>query len=70
MQASVSMRLFFGFISCMLWAGIALTGFANVHWLLYMPAVVSLFAAVTGICPSLILISKMISGKRKHTSIN
>lgn len=70
MRASVSMRLFFGFMSCMLWAGIMLTGFANVNWLLYVPAVVSLFAALTGICPSLILIQKLVAGKRKQTIIN
>ncbi|WP_431212889.1 hypothetical protein ACQ86N_45805 [Puia sp. P3] len=68
MKASASLRLFFAFLSCMLWAGIYLTGFATVSWLLYLPAAVSLFAAVTGICPSLMLIDKMVSGKQKQAS--
>ena len=68
MKASVSMRVFFFFLSCMLWAGIYLTGFATVSWLLYLPAAVSLFAAITGICPSLMLITKMVSGDQKETS--
>lgn len=68
MKASLSLRLFFAFLSCMLWAGIYLTGFTTVSWLLYLPAAVSLFAAITGICPSLMLITKMVSGDQKDKS--
>jgi ABC-type polysaccharide/polyol phosphate export permease len=50
-----SMRFFFFVSSMVLWLGIHLSGFSNVHWLLYFPAVFFLFAAVTGICPGMIL---------------
>jgi len=55
-------RLFFLVFSAIIWLGIYLTGFNTVHWFMYLPAVFSLFAAVTGICPGMI-ISKKIAGK-------
>jgi hypothetical protein len=61
-----SMRLFFTVVGSILWLGIWLTGFAQVHWLLYVPAVFFLFAAVTGICPG-IIISRMIMGENPNT---
>ncbi|WP_205514573.1 hypothetical protein [Longitalea arenae] len=70
MKASVSLRLFFAFMSCMLWTGIYFTGFTTVNWLLYLPAAVSLFAAITGICPSLLFITKLVSGKQKEIQQN
>lgn len=36
-------------------AGIFLSGYDQVHWLLYMPTVFMAFAAATGICPGLII---------------
>jgi len=42
----------------MLWLGIYFTGFDVVHWLVYIPAVMALFAFVTGICPGQIMICK------------
>jgi steroid 5-alpha reductase family enzyme len=42
----------------MLWIGIYLTGFETVHWLIYVPAVMSVFAFVSGICPGQIMICK------------
>ncbi len=54
-----SMRFFFFGSSLVIWLGIWLSGFLNVHWLLYFPAVFFIFAAVTGICPG-IIISKML----------
>jgi hypothetical protein len=68
MKATVSLRLFFAFLSCMLWIGIYFTGFTTVNWLLYLPAGVSLFAAITGICPGLLLITRLVSGKQKQVS--
>ena len=35
----------------MLWLGIYFTGFDVVHWLIYIPAVMSVFALLTGFCP-------------------
>lgn len=48
------MRLFLVFIALVLWAGIYLTGFDQVHWLLFVPPSFLTFAAVTAICPGLI----------------
>ena len=58
-----SMRFFFLFSGSVIWAGIWLTGFATVHWLLYFPAIFFYFAAITGICPG-IIISRLISGDK------
>lgn len=58
-----SMRFFFLFAGSVIWGGIALTGFSVVHWLLYIPAVFFYFAAVTGICPG-IIVSRLVFGDR------
>jgi hypothetical protein len=60
-KISNAMRFFFLLSGTLLWAGIWLTGFATVHWLLYLPAVFFVFAAITGICPGMI-ISKRLFG--------
>jgi hypothetical protein len=52
---SKAQRFFFLVSGSLLWLGIGLTGFGTAHWLLYLPAGFFLFAAVTGICPGLIL---------------
>ena len=57
------MRFFFLVSGSVIWAGIWLTGFATVHWLLYIPAVFFYFAAITGICPGIIF-SRMIFGEK------
>jgi len=44
--------------AAMLWVGIYLTGFSVVHWLIYIPATMAVFALVTGICPGQIMICK------------
>ena len=46
-------RFFLLVVACVMWAGIWLTGFDTAHWLLYLPAVFFVFAAVTGICPGM-----------------
>ena len=58
-QISKAMRFFLLVVSLVTWLGIYLTGFDTVHWVLYLPAVFFLFAAVTGICPGMIM-SKML----------
>lgn len=68
MKASKSMRVWFAFIGMMLWIGIYLTGFSSANWLLYIPAAAFVFAAITGICPSLTVISKMFSLTAKGAS--
>jgi hypothetical protein len=67
MRTSTPMRIWFAFMGIILWVGIYLTGFSNVNWLLYLPAAGFIFAAITGICPSLIAISKMFGFKGKET---
>ena len=57
-KASKQMRIWFAIFGVLLWLGIYLTGFSNIHWLLYIPAAMMIFAAVTGICPSQMLIFK------------
>jgi hypothetical protein len=56
MKASQSVRVWFAFMGTILWIGIYFTGFGNVNWLIYTPAVGFIFAATTGICPSQITI--------------
>ena len=60
-KASKSLRFFFAVAGLTVWTGIALTGFGTVHWLLYVPAGFFAFAAVTGICPGLI-VSRLLFG--------
>lgn len=54
-RSSPAARLFFLTVSLVIWLGIWLTGFDTVHWVLYIPAVFLLFAAVTGYCPGMII---------------
>jgi len=68
MTAPKSLRIWYAFMGALLWAGIWLTGFANVYWLIYLPAVAFIFSAITGICPSQVLISKMLGVKITETS--
>lgn len=54
-KASPSVRLFLLVVGLVIWGGIALTGFQQVHWLLYFPASFLVLAAVTGFCPGMII---------------
>ncbi len=63
MKASKSMRVWFAFMGIILWTGIYLMGFSNVHWLIYLPTIGFTFAAITSICPSQIGIFKMMGSK-------
>lgn len=58
-----SMRFFFLFAGSVILAGMWLTGFSVVHWLLYVPATFFYFAAITGICPG-IIVSRLIFGEK------
>ena len=58
-RASKEMKIWFAVFGVIIWLGIFLTGFSYVHWLLYVPAVALIFAAVTGICPSQLLVFKL-----------
>jgi hypothetical protein len=59
------MRIWFALFGILLWLGIYLTGFSVVHWILYLPAAGFIFAAITGICPSQIIVNKLFSSKKE-----
>ena len=63
-RASKEMKIWFAVFGVIIWLGIFLTGFSNVHWLLYVPAVALIFAAVTGICPSQLLVKNLFRSKK------
>jgi hypothetical protein len=63
-RASLEMKVWFALFGIIIWLGIYLTGFSNVHWLLYVPAVALIFAAVTGICPSQLLVFSFFRSKK------
>ena len=52
-------RMLFFTVAAILFAGIGLTGWSAVHWLLYLPAGMLVFAGLTGICPGLIVFQKI-----------
>lgn len=54
-----AIRMLFIIVALVIAAGIWLTGYDRVHWLLYLPPAFLLFAGVTGICPGYIILSKL-----------
>lgn len=52
-------RMLFLTVAILLGVGIFLSGWQQVHWLLYLPPVMLVFAGVTGICPGLIIWQKL-----------
>jgi len=52
-------RMLFLTVAVLLGAGIGLSGFNKVHWLLYVPTALLIFAGATGICPTLIVFKKI-----------
>ena len=64
LKVDKSTRFFLLVVSLVLWAGIWLTGFAQVHWLLYIPAAFLLLAAITGLCPGM-MFSRMLFGRKR-----
>lgn len=67
-KVSSAMRLFFFVTGSVVWLGIWLTGFSSAHWVLYIPGVFLYFAAITGICPGLI-ISRLIFPESKTKTV-
>jgi hypothetical protein len=65
MKSSNAMRIWFLVFAVIIFIGIYLSGFSNVHWFLYLPVIGLVFASVTGICPSQIAINKMFGSKDK-----
>lgn len=52
-------RMMYFSIAAVVFIGIMLTGFSNVHWFLYIPVVFLIFAGVTGFCPGLVFWSRI-----------
>jgi hypothetical protein len=52
-------RMLFLTIAAIVSVGIWLTGLNKVHWFLYVPVAMTLFAGATGICPGLMLWKKL-----------
>jgi len=50
-----AIRMLFLTVAGLLMLGIYLTGFDKAHWFLYVPPAMLAFAALTGICPGLML---------------
>jgi hypothetical protein len=46
-------------MAAFIWAGIYLTGFSVVNWLVYLPAAGVTMAALIGFCPSQLVINKL-----------
>jgi len=62
-KANSAFRSFVFSLACVLLLGIYLTGFNVVHWVLYIPTAAMFFAAITGICPGMIMSNKMFGKK-------
>lgn len=57
------MRAFLIVAAAIIALGIWLTGYKAVHWVLYLPPAFFLFAAITGICPGMMVMNKLFGGK-------
>lgn len=53
------MRSVFIAMAVLMWLGIFLTGFKNVSWILYLPAIGSAVAAISGVCMGATLFGKL-----------
>lgn len=52
-------RMLFIIIATVISSGIFLSGYNQVHWLLYVPVAGMLFAAASGICPGIVMLKKI-----------
>jgi len=62
-KIGMPIRAFLFIASSLIFAGIWLTGFNIAHWLLYLPAIFFMFAAISGICPGIIFMKKVFKEK-------
>lgn len=60
-KASGSVRLFFVMLASVNLIGIGLSGFNVVHWFAYALPVFLIIAAITGLCPGLLVSKKILS---------
>ena len=54
-----AIRMLFLVMAAVIAIGIWLSGFNNVHWLLYIPVIALTFAGATGICPGYMFFKKI-----------
>lgn len=66
-KMDASMKAFFLVMGLVLWAGIWLTGFEQIHWFLYLPASFFLISAITGICPGMVLFKDIFREKQQQS---
>jgi hypothetical protein len=66
-RASKEMRVWFIVFGILILLGIYLTGFSNVHWFLYIPPAGLIFAGITGICPSQLLVFSFFRSKKSQS---
>ena len=62
-KVGAPIRFFLFFVSAVLWVGIWHTGFNVASWVLYIPAVFLLLAAITGICPGMMFSNMLFKSK-------
>lgn len=60
-NASNSVRLFLFILAVIIMLGNALSGFAQIHWFAYVLPSLLLLAALTGVCPGLLVSKKLLS---------
>ena len=60
-KSDTPLRMFYLFAASMIWLGIMLTGFSEASWVFYVPGITFTIAAITGFCPSLIVIRKALN---------
>jgi len=58
-KISIPLRAFFLTSSLVSWVGLWLTGFSTAHWLLYIAPTAFLVAGISGICPGMIISTKL-----------
>ncbi len=63
MKIPKALRLFLFLIAAIISLGIYLTGYNIAHWVLYLPALFLLFASITGICPGIFVMKKIVGDK-------
>ncbi|VAW79999.1 hypothetical protein MNBD_GAMMA12-2708 [hydrothermal vent metagenome] len=54
-----AIRVTFILASVFLWIGFYLSGFTNIHWIAYLPAIMMPVAGIIGFCPSTWMLGKV-----------
>lgn len=62
-KVGAPIRFFLFVTSAVIWGGIWHTGFDVASWILYIPAIFLLLAAITGICPGIMFSNMLFKSK-------